>query len=157
MRRGFAPYLIAATALAFATGAHAAEQPFSVAITTAISTIKSGAEIDIFVTWTNTTDHRLSFAVGGACGDRIHVDVKSAAGLKARKIAYADGFTSCAIGEMTSVEPGATAKEPIGRIANRIYDMAQPGKYYIRVRGSQKLDNREYTEYSNVLAVTVTR
>jgi hypothetical protein len=167
----------------FASGAIAYGQPtFSLTITTPHDVVQAGSEVLVTITLKNISDHDIygAFAVThSAVGESFHgIEIKSEKGVRAPLTRYghlAKGETPPAdktaqsqnqkapqaggsdespfTGSVVSVTipPGGISRDAI--VANKLYDLSQPGKYSIQVN---KWDVKSKTMVtSNIITVTV--
>jgi len=124
--------------------------PFTVTIT-GPSEIKTGVEVDVRVTITNTSNHDVSagsFYVDGVDTGYTY-DVRDSAGNPAQKKSI---VMSGSI-KFGRLKPGESAEE--GTLVNRVFNMTRPGRYTIQV-SRQVGDSKGTVVKSNTITVTVT-
>jgi hypothetical protein len=149
--------------LAFASSA---QHPFSITISTAQNSFKSGSEIRLQVVLTNTSDH--SFSIGRAIDGtspvvagylfEIHVDNEKGNSPPETKYERAlrgngspeDLPVSSGIG--MNLSAGQSSKDALA--VNKFYDLSEPGKYKIQVQWTNPTS--KIVVKSNTITVTVT-
>lgn len=169
--KSIAVYALLAVALQMSSTAQQ-ETPIAASISTPTPTIKSGAELKVYVTITNTSDHavRLYKALGpdGQAEATNHIDVLDADGKKLPRI---DGPAIQMNGRINhlpkrwisrttiAVEPGKSSEDFL--ILSNLFDLSKPGKYSVTLRHEMRADDSDpnikliYAN-SNTIAFTVT-
>jgi hypothetical protein len=116
------------------------QQLFSLAIAPSTVTLKSGAELRLRVTVTNTSDRRIGFIRSPAAlpeeGLRYNIDVRDPQGQSAPPSASARQLsknTTVILGSNVArwLNPGESFVDEID--ITKLYDLSQPGKYSIAV------------------------
>jgi len=139
-----------------------ASQPFTIAIAAVQRDFKVGVEIRVRITLTNTSGREL--LVGRAKGDAraeeagYRIEVVNERGKNPPETKYQrvvkgeadDILVSSPVG--FTVQPGKTFEDAM--IANKFYDLSQPGKYKIQVQRTEPATG--ILVKSNTITVTVT-
>lgn len=130
-------FLLAITVVPLASRNAAAQQPFTIAISTSTPTVNAGAPVSIMVELTNTSDHDLD--TSGSIMDfsgldsnftfKIRDSADKIAGKKTHKHQEETWSGKAILGRI--LKPGETLKEE--QIVSRSYDLSEPGKYLIQV------------------------
>jgi len=143
---------------------------FSLTISTPHDVVKAGSEVRVKITLTNTSNHDIGVGVErqvSSYGEKHYeVEVQNEKGVRAPLTRHGhimrgevpdppgDLAEQLELGSdlILDVKPGDVAYDVI--IANKMYDLSQPGKYSIQVH---RFDPESQTEVlSNTITVTVT-
>jgi hypothetical protein len=137
----------------------------SLTISAAQSTVKAGSEVKLKIVVTNTSDHRISvpMTLQNHAEFAYLIEVQDSGGNQAPKTKYhralrgekSDNEPIDSIkrnGYPVYLQPGETAEDRV--IVDKLYDLTQPGKYNIRVKGKDPESNALIE--SNTITVTVT-
>lgn len=148
------------------------ESPIAASISTPTPTIKSGAELKVYVAITNTSDYtvRIYKALGpdGQAEAANHIDVYDAGGKQLSRI---DGPAIQMNGQTRhlpkrwisrttdEVKPGESSKDFL--ILSNLFDLSKPGKYTVTLRHEMRSDDSDPNlklvyATSNTIAITVT-
>ncbi len=137
-----------------------AQPPFSIKIRLLSEVVKLGSPVTIEVTKTNTSNHDLS----SMSESEFSIDVNDKNGspapeteaVRRQKEAQKEAQWTRSSGSVMGnpLRPGDSDRRIIG--VDRYYDMDQPGKYTIQLRGGLHIDGNDYIVKSNTVTVTVT-
>ncbi len=145
-----------------------ADQPFSIAISTATPVIKVGSELRVAIKLTNTTDHTITSerTVSSQTAEFSYsIEVFDSSGKSPPETAYflcyhfigGDATHVCArIASFIQfpLKPGESLDDEA--LITNLYDLHIPGKYLIQVSRSDFDNPNSKAIKSNILAVTVT-
>jgi hypothetical protein len=164
--------LSAASSTLGATGAESSLAPFSVSISTRPTTVKTGSEVAIKVTITNTSGSKIEIgrSVGQNEGEMNQdLEILDNQGKRTATTSYGrrvkgEGRERGEHGEppppaiigsdiFFPIEPGKSIEDII--IANKLYDLSQPGKYTIQVTRFDPYYSKTSVK-SNIITLTVT-
>jgi hypothetical protein len=129
-----------------------AEQPFSITITPERVEVKAGAEVDLKVRLTNTSNRDIGprgifYAQGLDTSYRY--DCRDASGKSVAKEIFAMG----GLGDVPSLRPGES-RDSTAQITNAC-DLSRPGKYEIQASRSIPDDPKHQAIKSNKVTITV--
>lgn len=167
------PALILASATISALSGDAAapvKAPFSITINVPSSTVKVGSVLKVEITLTNISDHKIELfrAPGKDNGEfNSKLEILQHSGKAARETNYrkllrrepSTGNENERVAQFAgseiavSVDPGKSIQDAI--VANRLYDLSEPGKYAIQVSRFDRYYSRTWVR-SNRIILTVT-
>ncbi len=152
--RLFIPLLLASTA-AFAQ----AERPFALFIRTQEPTTKAGSEVNIWVTLENTSPHEIGI-LKSAPELNYSVEMRDLSGKAVpdteygRKLKAAETVGISTSSVIIPLKPNEIIEDQI--TVSKLYEMAQPGKYMVRVLRVIPPDLGTGAVSSNTITVVVT-
>jgi len=144
----------------------AASEPFSVTLHAPNSPVKSGSELRLRVTVTNTSDHNVLFvrSPGIVPHEEMNyqIEIRDERGKTPPITAFSRELNEKHHGWGSylsyALEPGKSLEEDL--VITQLYALREPGKYTIKLaRGKRPVwqDLKQDTVKSNTITVTVTR
>lgn len=171
MRNSFKLILLAVASAGVSAGVgQPVRSPFSLTISTPTTTVKSGSEVRINITMSNTSNQKiLLFRAKGDDSGEFNNDLQilddkanSAPVTEYRRRLKGEPGRPGPHGEPAppllssdigcSLEPGKSMEEVI--VANKLYDLSQPGKYSIQVSRFDLAYSKTWVK-SNTITLTV--
>jgi len=141
--------------VALASGANGA--PFALSITGPRASVKSGAEIRVHVTLTNTSDREITiFDTNRDCD--YQAEVVDEAGQPAIETEYrrtlkCEGPSVISRNVLITLKPGETREDEL--VISDLYDMRRPGHYAVHVSRKIPKDLGQGTARSNGITIVV--
>ena len=159
MKNSLALALIAAAAAAPIPGQTVmapSHQPFSIAISTARTSVKAGAAVWVRIRLTNTSDHEINASVARAREVDVNYDydVRQVGGGTVDKLYKHDMSKIIQTVVVRALKPGEATEEE-SRVS-RMCKMIEPGEYAIQVSRPISDDPGDGVVKSNTITVTVT-
>jgi hypothetical protein len=143
-------FMLGVTSLAYS---QTTQQPFTISISADKQEVKSGGDVYLHVTMTNTSDHDIECTRNwsNALDRNYRYDVIDEFGQHLPKIlrSHHDDFNI----SPCIVKPGETSL-PSGGLISVLYDFSRPGKYTVQA-SRRFLDTSDELVKSNVVTVTV--
>jgi len=153
------PVVLIAAALAVPLGFHAANQPFTLVISSEAKSFKTGSAVEVKLSMTNNSDRAIdtSAAISDLMGvdPNFLFDVRDAAGKLVSKRVYEHPELATGHAILNRIiKPGKSLEETPD--LSRLYDMSRPGEYDVQASRRASENEKDGVVKSNRIRITVT-